>query len=386
MQSYSLFDSVWSVGLPSSSAEGSAQKEMVVGSPMLSMYQPTVSNGHVESSPSKGNPSKMPMSSGEQQEHHHQQLGHQKMMQQQQQQIRIMQNGHSNVAPFSPMPEQMGMLPPPPGMTAKNPVAFNGPPQMQHMAGMNRQQMMQQQNRLQYQSQLSNQIQMQQQMPGQQIKGQPMPGQQMPGQQMAGQQMAGLQIQPPQQKMGGMQPQSMFQKQQQQQNNRMYVPPNTGNGMNGMTNNGMAHSPNAQMRYHQMPAPRQKQNPIGVPIQNSINHQNSIHHQNSMYESMSPSAVNYGVIGQSPRPASSLLQTAVAGSPHEPEWPLLANGNLSPLQGGWSTATMQESPKKHAASENGGRSIWSSNFALGQGALSPLEQLLQEQRRHQRPK
>jgi len=32
------------------------------------------------------------------------------------------------------------------------------------------------------------------------------------------------------------------------------------------------------------------------------------------------------------------------------------------------------------------RSIWSSNFAIGQGELSPLEQLLQEQRRHQRMK
>lgn len=370
MQSYSLFDSVWSVAATNNNTEGVTPKEVVVGSPLMGMMypQPNGSAIHTESSPKKINPKK----SSDKMEH--------PKMVQHQQQIRIMQNPNNSsslsCSSFSPVPDQIGMpIQTPVGMVPQN-LQYNG---MQHMpqGGMNSRQMMQQQSRMPHQSQLSNQIQMQQQMPPQSMH---------------------------QQMQGGMPAKSIFQP-QQMHSNRMYSP-------NG--DNGMAHSPNTPMHYTQGGMiSRQKQQPIGVPIQASMPQ------QNSMFESMSPGAVNYGVIGQSPRPSSVLHQ----GSPLHSEAPpadnhqngplgsLLAGGNLSPHQaphhpgvgaphhpgvrgprlpsggvgvGKWSTATLQDSPKQNAG-ENG-RSIWSSNFALGQGALSPLEQLLQEQRRQQRPK
>ena len=101
---------------------------------------------------------------------------------------------------------------------------------------------------------------------------------------------------------------------------------------------------------------------------------------------------NFGVIGQNMRAPPNLQRSPFLASQFGPLPPppphnvnnLLAANAAAAAHQAWVTPPPRL-PNHNVVVEN--RSIWSSNYAIGgQGELSPLEQLLQEQRRHQRPK
>ena len=91
---------------------------------------------------------------------------------------------------------------------------------------------------------------------------------------------------------------------------------------------------------------------------------------------------NFGVIGQSVRVAPGMPRSPLVPSQFGP----LPRGatNILPANTHHPWVSPNQRLPTNMIVEN--RSIWSSNYAIGQGELSPLEQLLQEQRRHQRPK
>lgn len=90
---------------------------------------------------------------------------------------------------------------------------------------------------------------------------------------------------------------------------------------------------------------------------------------------------NFGVIGQSIRAPPGMPRSPMMSSQFGQLPPSCPPNSILPHPS-W-VGNNQRLPNKMVV-EN--RSIWSSNYAIGQGELSPLEQLLQEQRRQQRPK
>lgn len=118
--------------------------------------------------------------------------------------------------------------------------------------------------------------------------------------------------------------------------------------------------------------------PIQPPFASMPN--NSVHRSAfPMVEpSMRPNSImshspSFGAVGQNMRGPPGLQQPVQPG-----HWPMGSRN----VQHGLSQPRVI-GPEHAMAS---GQSIWSSNFAIGQGELSPLEQLLQEQRRSQLPK
>ncbi|XP_047135748.1 nonsense-mediated mRNA decay factor SMG7 isoform X1 [Hydra vulgaris] len=155
--------------------------------------------------------------------------------------------------------------------------------------------------------------------------------------------------------------------------------------------NSMVQSPMSPINQHSLSFVEQQKQSASpmksvVNSQYSYNHQvqpgfinNHLVHPNSFVNQFpSSSSPNFGVIGQ----------TAVRAPPG-----ITGNSMPSPVKNNHQGVSgLSAVSEDNWVSSNGlpiassSRSIWSSNFAMGQGALSPLEQLLQEQKRHQRPK